>query len=188
MGIPDRVKSSIVKPTVLPIQTERLLLRAIIASDRPNIYEGLSHPLVIKHYGISFDSLAATQEQMDWYEQPSQCWWAICSRDNQTFFGAGGLNDISQEHQKAEIGLWLLPDFWGKGIMKEVMPLICDYGFEELGLHRIEGFVESTNHNCKSAMAKLDFAHEGTMKDCERKNGAYVSIDIYAKLSGKQEK
>ena len=164
------------------MKTERLLLRPIVESDLQNIYNGLSHPLVIQHYGISFDSLEATREQMIWYEDDVQYWWAICSVDNQEFYGAGGLNDVSQEHEKAEIGLWLLPDFWGKGIMKEAMPLICNYGFDELGLHRIEGFVESNNQNCKRAMAKLDFELEGTMRDCEIKDGRYISIDIYAKL------
>ena len=164
------------------IKTPRLLLRPIVASDLHHIYRGLSHPLVIKHYGVNYDSLEATQEQMTWYEAPQQCWWAICSPDNQEFYGAGGLNDLSKEHQKAEIGLWLLPEYWGKGIMTEVMPLICDYGFEHLGLHRIEGFVESDNYNCQRAMAKLDFEYEGSMRDCEIKNGRYVSIEIYAKI------
>lgn len=62
------------------------------------------------------------------------------------------------------------------------MPLICNYGFDELGLHRIEGFVESNNTNCKKAMEKLDFQYEGTMKDCEIKNGEFISLDIYAKI------
>ena len=168
---------------ILTIQSKHLLLRQIVASDLRNIYKGLSNPLVIKHYGISFDSLEATKEQMAWYEDARQCWWAICSLDGQTFYGAGGLNDLSEAHKKAEIGLWLLPDFWGKGIMTEAMPLICNYGFEQLGLHRIEGFVDANNENCKKAMAKLDFEHEGTMKDCEMKNGEYISVDIYAKIN-----
>lgn len=66
--------------------------------------------------------------------------------------------------------------------MTEAMPLICNYGFDELGLHRIEGFVESNNTNCKNAMTKLDFLHEGTMTDCEIKNGAFISLDIYSKI------
>ena len=165
-----------------PMKTNRLLLRPIVDSDIQNIYRGLSHPLVIKHYGVSFDSLEATKEQMEWYRDPKQDWWAICSVDNQEFYGAVGFNDISQENKKAEIGLWLLPEYWGKGIMSEAMVLICNYGFEKLGLHRIEGFVESDNENCKRAMAKLDFDHEGTMRDCEVKNGKYVSVEIYARI------
>jgi len=165
------------------LQSPRLLLRKIVDSDIENIYKGLSHPLVIKHYGVSYDSLEATQEQMEWFADPKQCWWAICSAETKEFMGAGGFNDISTEHKKAEIGLWLLPEYWGKGFMKEAMPMISKYGLEELGLHRIEGFVDSKNENCKRAMAKLDFVHEGTMKDCEMKDGLFLSTEIYAKLN-----
>jgi len=171
------------KEEIISIKTDRLLLRKIVGADIQNIYTGLSDPLVIKYYGVSYDSLEATKEQMAWYENPKQIWWAICSANGQAFYGAGGLNDLCLTHKKAEVGLWLLPDFWGKGIMTEAMPLICNYGFDELGLHRIEGFVDSANRNCKKAMAKLDFEYEGTMKDCEMKDGEYVSVDIYAKLN-----
>jgi [ribosomal protein S5]-alanine N-acetyltransferase len=168
------------------IKTNRLLLRLFVESDIESVFKGLSHPKIIKHYGISFDNLEATQEQMAWFadleKDGTGIWFAVCSLDNKTFYGAGGLNSLSKEHKKAEIGFWLLPDFWGQGIMKEAIPLICDFGFDKLGLHRIEGFVESENTNCKNAMAKLDFRHEGTMIDCEVKNGKFISLDIYAKL------
>ncbi len=168
---------------ITTIKTDRLLLRAIVASDIENVYAGLSHPLVIRHYGVSYDSLDATTAQMRWYGETQQVWWAICSPDNETFYGAGGLNNWSAEHRKAEIGLWLLPEYWGKGIMSEVLPLICQYGFDTMGLHRIEGFIDTKNENCKRAMAKLDFDYEGTMQDCEFKDEKYLSIEVYAKLN-----
>ena len=99
------------------------------------------------------------------------------------FYGAGGLNDIDNKEKKAEIGLWLLPDFWGMGIMKEAMPLITNYGFNELKLNRIEGFVETENNKCKKAISKLDFQLEKTMKNCEVKNGKLISVDVYAKTN-----
>ena len=165
------------------IKTDRLLLREITDLDLENIFNGLSNPNVIKHYGISFDSLDATKEQMTWFADKKQMWWAICSLDNRTFYGTGGLNDIDDKEKKAEIGLWLFPDFWGKGIMKEVLPLISNYGFEKIKLSRIEGFVETNNLNCKNAMSKLDFVNEGTIKDSEIKNGKSISIDVYAKTN-----
>ena len=67
--------------------------------------------------------------------------------------------------------------------MKEALPLISDYGFEKIKLSRIEGFVETNNLNCKNAMSKLDFVNEGTMKDCEIKNGKSISVDVYAKTN-----
>jgi len=33
-------------------------------------------------------------------------WWAVCSLDNKTFYGAGWLHSLSRVHKKAEIGLW----------------------------------------------------------------------------------
>ena len=89
---------------------------------------------------------------------------------------------ISKQHKKSEIGFWLLPQFWGKGLMQEAFPLICNYGFEKLGLNRIEGFVESENINCKKAVEKLNFKLEGIMRDCEIKDGKPLSIAIYSKL------
>jgi len=171
------------------ITTERLLLRQIIFSDIDNIFKGLSHPDIIEYYGVNFKSLEATKEQMTFYadleRNETGIWFAICSLDNKTFYGAGGLNSLSKEHKKAEIGFWLLTEFWGQGIMAEAIPLICNYGFDKLGLHRIEGFVETNNINCKRAMSKLDFQHEGTMIDCEIKNGKFISLDIYAKIKTK---
>jgi len=171
------------------LKTENLLLRQFQQSDIENVFLGLSHPDIIKYYGVSYDTIEATQEQMTFFAELEKnetgIWWAICSLDNTIFYGAGGLNNLSKEHHKAEIGFWLLPSFWGKGLMQEAMPIICDYGFKQLNLNRIEGFVESKNSNCKNAMAKLDFQYEGTMKDCEIKNGDYISLDIYAMLKPK---
>lgn len=168
------------------LKTERLLLRQFVDNDLENVFKGLSHPDIIKYYGVSYQTFEATKEQMSFFadleKNETGIWWAVCSLDNQTFYGAGGLNSLNKEHKKAEIGFWLISNFWGGGIMKEAMPLICNYGFENLGLHRIEGFVESENKNCKNAMAKLDFQYEGTMKECEIKNGKFISLDIYAKV------
>lgn len=168
------------------LKSTRLELRLIQPSDHQKIFEGLSHPDVIRYYGVSFDTFEATQEQMDWYkdleENKKGLWWAVCLAGNQTFLGAGGLNDWNHDHRKAEIGFWLLPQHWGKGYMSEAMPLICNYAFKEMNIHRIEGFVDHGNRNCKKALAKLKFVFEGTMRECEWKNKEAQSIDVYSLL------
>lgn len=172
------------------IKTERVLLRQFVDSDLENVFKGLSHPEIVKYYGVNYDTLDSTKEQMNFFSDLERngtgIWWAICSLDNSIFYGAGGLNNLIKEHKKAEIGFWLLCDYWGKGLMKEVMPLICNYGFDVLDLHRIEGIVESENTNCKRAMSKLNFNYEGTMKECEIKNGKFISLDIYASINQNQ--
>ena len=67
--------------------------------------------------------------------------------------------------------------------MTETIPLIFDYAFNSIGLHRIEGFVETENVSCKRGLAKLKFNLEGTMQDCEIENGKFISLDIYSKIA-----
>ena len=169
------------------LSSDRFILRQFVYSDLEDVFKGLSNPAVTAYYGVSYDTLEATKAQLTWFAELEKkntgIWWAICSKTDGAFLGAGGLNDVSLENKKAEIGFWLLPSHWGKGIMSETMPLIFSHGFNTMGLHRIEGFVESKNANCKKAVAKLGFTHEGTMIDCEIKNGEFISLDIYAKFT-----
>jgi len=85
------------------IKTNRLLLRQFVESDIENVFKGLSHPKIIKHYGISFDTLESTKEQMAWFSDLEKSgtgmWFAVCSLDNKNFFGAGGLNNLSKAHK-----------------------------------------------------------------------------------------
>ncbi|MEO6905663.1 MAG: GNAT family N-acetyltransferase, partial [Ginsengibacter sp.] len=83
------------------IRRGRLLLRQFAESDLENVYKGLSHQDVIKYYGVSYHTLEATKTQMKFFanleKEEKGIWWAICSSDNKTFFGAGGLNSLSKE-------------------------------------------------------------------------------------------
>ncbi len=169
------------------LNTERLTLRSFTENDLDNVFKGLSNPDIIKYYGISFETKESAKEQMKWFADHERnktgAWWAICLKDSGAFIGAGGLNDIEQEHKKAEFGFWLLPEYWGNGFMGEAIPAILNHGFNTLNLHRIEGFVESQNTNCKKALDKLNFTFEGTMRNAEVKNGHHIDIEIYSKLS-----
>ncbi len=171
------------------LESERTYLRQFKETDLENVFKGLSHPEIIKYYGVSFKTLEATKEQMTWFadleKSETGIWWAICSKEDDRFLGAGGLNDLSTIHKKAEVGFWLLRENWGKGFMTEVMPIIINHSFKEIGLHRIEGYVVNENNNCKKALAKLNFNLEGTMRDCEIKNGKFISVDIYAVINEK---
>lgn len=168
------------------LKTERLLLRQFIDADIDNVFKGLSHPDIIKYYGVSYTSLEATKAQMTFFadleKNETGTWWAICSADNTIFYGACGFNNLVKEHKRAEIGYWLLTEYWGKGIITEAVPLICHYAFEIMGLHRIEAVVETANTDSKKVMTRLGFEYEGTMKECEIKNRQFISLDMYAKL------
>ncbi len=163
-------------------------LREIVSTDIENVYQGLSNPDITKYYDVHFSSLEATKEQMDWYaslvKEGKGQWWAITDKKTEEFVGAAGYNGIDTIHKKAEVGMWLLKEHWGKGILKEVMPVVFELGFRDFDLNRIEGYVVSDNVKCKKALEKIQFKREGTMRQCEFKNGAWIDVDIYAVLRG----
>ncbi|TBW29990.1 GNAT family N-acetyltransferase [Gramella sp. KN1008] len=174
------------------METENYILKEIVDSDIDNIHKGLSNPQITRFYGVHFSSLEETEEQMEWYrnlkKEGKGIWWGIYDKKNDQFCGAGGFNDRDKQHRKAEIGLWLLKEYWGKGILSEVMPKLFENGFTQLGLNRIEGFVDSGNTKCKKALEKINFVYEGTMRECEIKNGESIDVDFYSILKREWEK
>lgn len=172
----------------MTLQTQRLLLRSFGPADLENVFAGLSHPEVILHYGVSFATLEATQEQMDWYasieREGTGLWRAICTKEDGAFLGAIGLNNIVQQHRRGEIGFWLMPEHQGKGYISEALPVIIEHGFSALGLHRITAEVETDNAASAKVLVKGGFVHEGTLRECEWKDGRVISLDVFAKLAG----
>lgn len=168
------------------MNTENYVLKEIENADIKNIHKGLSNPEITKYYDVHFSTLEDTKEQMEWYRNLKKngtgIWWGIYDARDNEFCGAGGFNNLDSKHRKAEIGFWLLKDFWGKGILNEVMPKLFENGFTQLDLNRIEGFVVSDNTKCKKALEKINFTYEGTMRESEVKNGKKINVDIYAIL------
>lgn len=168
------------------MKTKNYILKEIESSDIKHIHKGLSDPEITKYYDVHYPTLEETKEQMKWYkslkDEGTGIWWGIFGIQDNVFRGACGFNGLDKKHRKAEIGLWLLKEYWGNGILKEMMPKLFEIGFSDLGLNRIEGYVVTENLKCKSALEKINFKYEGTMRECEIIDGKPISVDIYAIL------
>lgn len=169
------------------LTTNRLQLRLVQPSDADFILQGLSDRRVTAYYAVHFNTLEeVVQEQMSFYrnllEQGTGVWWVFSLKGDTTLIGACGLNELEQEHQKAEIGFWLLPEHWGKGYVPEAAAAVLKYGFGQLGLNRIEAIVEGGNQGSEKVLQKLGFTHEGTLREREIKNGRFVDLLYYGLL------
>jgi len=169
------------------LTTERFELQPIIAADQQFIYEGLSHPQVIPFYGVRYSSFEETKSQMDWYEKLSKertgMAWKIVDKENSERTGVISYYNHSTVHNKAEVGYWLLPQYWKKGIVSEVFQVVINYLLQEKKVHRVEAFVEEGNSDSNRLLERVGFVYEGTMRDCEIKEGQYISLRIYGLLS-----
>lgn len=168
------------------LRTERLLLQEIKPEDQPFIFEGLSHPDVIPFYGVWYESLEGTKAQMDWYDRMLNAGtgipWKMMHRSTGENMGTISVYNYYKQHNKAEVGFWLLPQYWNKGFAVEALKAVINFWKTEKGLHRLEAFVEEGNAASSKLLEKAGFQYEGAMKDCEIKNGKYISLLIYALL------
>lgn len=166
---------------------DRIKLRRIRPEDIDAVYAGLSDHQVVAHYGVSYTSLAATKEQMKWFEQivarKTGIWWAIALIEDDSMIGACGFNDWSHEHRKAELGYWLMKEHWRQGLLTEGLPSIIKYGLCDMGLHRIHADVEPDNEASCALLRKFGFHLEGTLRDVERKGDKFLSLHQYSLLS-----
>jgi len=169
------------------LETARFLLQEILPEDQPFIFEGLSHPQVIPHYGVQYKTLEETSAQMQYYRQLQKggtgAWWKITAKETREKLGAIGYNNYSAPHRKCEIGYWLLTRHWRNGIIAEALPVLIRYLFEEKKVHRIEALVEIENSASAAVVRKAGFVLEGTLRDYERKEDRYISLQVYSLLS-----
>ncbi len=167
--------------------TDRFLLQQVMPYDQRFIFEGLSHPGIIAFYGVRYDTFESTKKQMEWYEKSYREGtghpWKIIDKTSGEQIGIVAYYYFKAEHRKAEVGFWIFPQYWNKGITTEVLKEVIRYCQEEKDIHRLEAFVEAGNTASSRVLEKLGFVYEGTMKECEIKDGAYISLLIYALIT-----
>ena len=170
------------------LRSQRFILRQILQGDLRALYEGLSDPRVNAHYGISYQSEQATQEQIDWYRglenDGNGVWWAICAHHHpQQLLGACGVYEIDHYNRNADIGYWLSPAQWGQGVMQECLTKVFEYAFGNMQLHRLEAEVELENIASRKLLEKLGFEHEGRRRQVSWRGERYVDLDYFGLLT-----
>ena len=98
----------------------------------------------------------------------------------------GQLNVSSIIHgslSSAVIGYWISPAVAGLGITTTAVALVCDYLFEQIGLHRVEIDIRPENLSSLRVVQKLGFRYEGLKERYIHINGAWRDHYVFALTS-----
>ncbi len=167
------------------LTTERLVLRPMRVSDAFDMYE-YAHREDVTEYLLwrPHPSIADTREYLasiehryaacDFYD------WAVTLADSGKMIGTVGFTRIDLSNGLGEIGYVLNPEYHGRGIATEAAQKILDFGFERLGLHRIEAKFMQGNEASLKVMKKLGMTFEGYHKDSMLVKGEYKTIGYCA--------
>lgn len=176
-----------VKILITELQTERLVLRKMKASDAASMFTIWSDPEVTKFMNInSFTDESQAVDMIEMLDKLSRenraIRYSIIELESNEIIGSCGYNSFDFKNAKAEIGYDISKAFWGKGYAPEAILSLMDYAFSTLEFNRIEAKVELENINSIKVLQKLNFTFEGTMRMCEKSNEKFIDLSIYSKL------
>lgn len=95
-------------------------------------------------------------------ERKLYCWKVL---DQDAFIGLAGLSRNLDRFKIGEIYYKLKPSSWGQGYATEIARRLVRFGFEGLGLHRVEAGVATENIASIRVLEKIGMKREG----CHRK-------------------
>ena len=146
------------------LTTEHFNLRQLTMEDENEIFTLRSDETILKY--LDKPPAKSIEEARQFIEKVNKgikenewIYWAVSHKSKTKLCGTICLWNISKDQTKADIGFELLPNYHGKGIMQEVIPVVIDYGFKTMRLNTIEGEVDPNNIKSIKLMEKFGFVY-----------------------------
>ena len=155
----------------------RITLRAIELEDLSLYHSWSNDPEICNRLGdVHFPSSKWQQER--WYERiqsdQDTIRLSIELRDHK-LIGYTGFWNIHWWDKRAEHAVCIGDkEYWNKGYATEAIQLCLDYGFLEMGLHRMEAGILADNEASLKTYTKCGFEVEGILKDHALRHGKRV--------------
>ena len=148
-----------------------------VAADDPSIWAHMP----MDGSGAGFD---------DWFDRSLQlamagreAVWAVRTLADGALVGSTRYLSIAAEHRRLEIGhTWYRRSVWGGRVNPACKLALLRYGFETLGLNRVELKTDSLNLRSQAAIARLGAVREGVFRahmvrrDGTMRDSVYFSI------------
>jgi RimJ/RimL family protein N-acetyltransferase len=93
------------------------------------------------------------------------------------------LSDLDLSMGTAEIACWVLPAARGQGLVTTAVSALLRFGFEGLGLHRLEYQWADGNAASARVAEKCGFRYEGRKRSAWVADGQRVDLLIAARLA-----
>lgn len=159
-------------------------------ADYPSIRKILSDPVTMRHmlFMANLDQGGWTIEQITkQYEdiraaqaEGLRASFIIHDKKSGAIAGSCSLKNIDSVHKNAEFGIIVHHPYWGRGMAAECHLLVLEYGFEKLGLHRIEFLTLETNTQMRRFFEKVGINLECIKRDLFFERGSFIGGAIYA--------
>jgi len=173
------LSSSICKSSIaaekLILQSDRLTLRPLTLADCTHTYVSwLNDPIVnqfleTRWHPQSLNAIRDFVEKMLMSE--NNFIFAIREKTTGMHIGNIKLGPINENHKYADVGYFIGEKiYWGMGYATEAIRLVTQFGFNVLGLYRLQAGAYESNKGSIRALKKVGYQLEG----CFRKQLSYA--------------
>ena len=170
---------------VLPLRTERVLVRGLMPGDVATLTAYRNDPDVARYqqWPLPYTTGMALQLAHDppiTSLVPGE--WVQLAIDDGTGDLLGDLGvHLDEGGQVATIGYTLAPEHQGRGLASEAVGALVDRLFEH-GVHRIAATLDPDNVASARLVERLGFRYEGRLREASYARGGWTDDECYAVL------
>ena len=171
------------------MQTERLIIRKLKASDWPDIMEGAGEYDVSKRtksiphpYNRSDAELFIKSALKGWGK--SSYLFCLELKTEKKVIGMMGLGNILRSNGTAATGSWINKKYWRQGFITEAKIAVNDFAFDTLNIRRLNSSAMVNNAASNATQLKVGYIFEGIQrKGCRCKaSGKIHDLNLYGLL------
>lgn len=181
---------------ILPFDTQivtpRLVLRCAVPAD------------AAEHYAAARESIVECGRWLSWCVpqmrlEDSEAWIAKCrdawskgefygfysfERETGRFVGCCGINELDVHRLRGNLGYWIRTSRQGMGFATECAPAVARFGFERLGLQRLEIVAAEGNVVSRRVAAKVGAKEECLARNRLRIHGVQHNAYVFSLIPG----
>jgi RimJ/RimL family protein N-acetyltransferase len=162
--------------------------RELRPADVHSFHSWLFDPEVIRYSQTKFHHFRGPHDVASWFfetlRDPKVFQWGILDEAGDKLIGYAGISALNTVDRNGEFFI-LIGDksYWRRGVATRVTPQIVEWGFTQLGLHRVFLTASSDNPGALKAYEKAGFVLEGRMKDAFFRAGKFSDKIIMGKVN-----
>jgi [ribosomal protein S5]-alanine N-acetyltransferase len=170
----------------MEIETPGGRLRPFTMDDLAASHAYASDPEVCRYVTWGPNSIEDTQAFLDEVlrepEAQPRTSYTLAITAAEQLLGTVNLTVVSSEHARGQLGYVLRRDAWGRGWATAAATAMVRFGFEQLGLHRVEATCDPANVASARVLEKAGMTREGLMRDHMLTRGSWRDSLLYAAI------
>jgi [ribosomal protein S5]-alanine N-acetyltransferase len=170
------------------LETKRLLLREIVPEDAGSFLEYLRDDEVTRYFMEPVTTLeqasGVTADYMRYFRSRAGIVWGLELPGSPGIVGTCGFEVVDWHDRRGDVGFDLARWLWGRGLMREALAAVLEYGFTRMGFNRIQAFTFVENRRSAALLMAAGFTVEGVLREHRLFRGSFRDSLVLSLLRG----